>query len=80
MVVNKVPPGMDTAQLREQVEKMYEAEVAAMLPMNYEIVRLASSGIFVNRFPDHPMTQALQQVADARDVVTACCVSEPFSD
>ena len=64
IVVNKVPPGMDTVQLRERVEKAYGAEVAAMLPMNYEIVRLASSGIFVNRFPDHPMTLALKQVAE----------------
>lgn len=63
MVVNKVPPGMDTVQLREKVETTYQAEVAALLPMNFEIVRLASSGIFVNRFPDHPMTLALQQVA-----------------
>ncbi|MDZ4659088.1 MAG: MinD/ParA family protein [Bythopirellula sp.] len=63
MVVNKVPPGMDTVQLREKVESSYQAEVAALLPMNYEIVRLASSGIFVNRYPDHPMTLALQQVA-----------------
>lgn len=63
MVVNKVPPGMDTVQLREKVETTYQAEVAALLPMNYEIVRVASSGIFVNRFPDHPMTLALQQVA-----------------
>ena len=31
--------------------------------MNYEIVRLASSGIFVNRFPDHPMSLGLKQVA-----------------
>jgi MinD-like ATPase involved in chromosome partitioning or flagellar assembly len=64
MVVNKVPPGMDTVQLRERVEKLYQAEVAAVLPLNYEIVRLASSGIFVNRFPDHPMTLALKHVAD----------------
>jgi septum site-determining protein MinD len=63
MVVNKVPPGMDTVQLREKVETTFQAEVAALLPMNFEIVRLASSGIFVNRFPDHPMTLALQQVA-----------------
>jgi MinD-like ATPase involved in chromosome partitioning or flagellar assembly len=54
---------MDTVQLREKVETTYQAEVAALLPMNYEIVRVASSGIFVNRFPDHPMTLALQQVA-----------------
>lgn len=63
MVVNKVPPGMDTVQLREKVETTFRAEVAALLPMNFEIVRLASSGIFVNRFPDHPMATALRQVA-----------------
>ncbi len=63
MVINKVPPGMDTVQLRERVEKTYGAEVAAILPLNHEIVRMASSGIFVNRFPDHPMTLALNQVA-----------------
>ena len=64
MIINKVPPGMDTVQLRKRVEELYQAEVAAILPMNYEIVRLASSGIFVNRFPDHPMTLALKQVAE----------------
>jgi MinD-like ATPase involved in chromosome partitioning or flagellar assembly len=64
IVVNKVPPGMDGPQLRERVEQLYQAEVAALLPMNYEIVRVASSGIFVNRFPEHPMTLALKQVAE----------------
>lgn len=63
MVVNKVPPGMDVVELRKKVEDTYKAEVAALLPLNFEIVRIASSGIFVNRFPDHPMTHALQQVA-----------------
>jgi septum site-determining protein MinD len=64
IVVNKVPPGMDTAQLRERVEAAYSAEVAALLPMNFEIVRVASSGIFVNRYPEHPMTLALKHVAE----------------
>lgn len=64
ILINKVPPNMDVVQLRERVEKAYGAEVAAMLPMNYEIVRLASSGIFVNRYPEHPMTLALKQVAE----------------
>jgi MinD-like ATPase involved in chromosome partitioning or flagellar assembly len=64
ILINKVPPSMDTLQLRERVEKAYGAEVVAMLPMNYEIVRLASSGIFANRYPDHPMTLALNQVAE----------------
>jgi MinD-like ATPase involved in chromosome partitioning or flagellar assembly len=64
IIVNKVPPGMDTVQLRERVEKSYGAEVVATFPLNHEIVRLASSGIFVNRFPDHPMTAALNKVAE----------------
>jgi len=64
ILINKVPPNMDVVQLRERVEKAYGAEVVAMLPLNFEIVRLASSGIFVNRYPDHPMTLALKQVAE----------------
>jgi MinD-like ATPase involved in chromosome partitioning or flagellar assembly len=64
IVVNKVPPGMDTVQLRERVESSYGAEVVATFPLNHEIVRLASSGIFVNRFPDHPMTASLNKVAE----------------
>lgn len=63
ILINKVPPNMDVVQLRERVERAYGAEVAAILPMNYEIVRLASSGIFVNRYPEHPMTLELKQVA-----------------
>lgn len=63
ILVNKVPPGMDTGLLRERVESSYKAEVAALLPMNYDIVRLASGGIFVNRYPEHPWTLGLKQVA-----------------
>lgn len=64
MVVNKVPPGMDVVQLRDRIEQLYQTEVAALCPLNFEIVRVASSSIFVNRFPEHPMTLALQQVAE----------------
>ncbi len=64
LVVNKVPPGMDRGKLREKVESAYDAKVTAMLPLNYEIVRLASAGIFINRYPDHPFSRELQTVAD----------------
>jgi len=65
LIVNKIPPGMDRAALKEKVESAYDAKVIAMLPLNHEIVRLASSGIFVNRFPEHPFTRELQNVVDA---------------
>lgn len=65
LIVNKIPPGMDRVRLKEKVETSYDAKVVAMLPLNHEMVRLASSGIFVNRHPDHPFTRELQVVVDA---------------
>ncbi len=62
LLVNKVAPGTDTQELREKIQSMYQAEVAAVLPLNTEMVRLASGEIFTNRFPDHPFSQELQGV------------------
>ncbi len=63
VVVNKVPDGTDVELIREQVEGAYGAEVAALLPLNMEMSRLGSGGLFVNRFPEHPFTRGLQQLA-----------------
>jgi MinD-like ATPase involved in chromosome partitioning or flagellar assembly len=63
LIVNKVPPGMDINDLREKIKSMYQADVAGILPLNTEMVRLASGEIFTNRFPDHPFSQELQGVA-----------------
>jgi MinD-like ATPase involved in chromosome partitioning or flagellar assembly len=63
VLINKVPPGMDTVALRTQVEALYKAEVAAVLPLSNEMVRNASSDIFVNRYPDHPLSRELAAVA-----------------
>ena len=63
MVVNKVPASLDPAEVKSSVEKIYGCEVAAVLPHSEEMMELASSGIFVLRYPDHPITLALKQVA-----------------
>ncbi len=62
LLVNKIPPGIDTIELREKIQTMFQTEVAAMLPLNTEMVRLASGEIFTNRFPDHPFSQELTGV------------------
>jgi septum site-determining protein MinD len=62
VVVNKVPDGMDAELIREQVEGAYQSEVVALLPLNAEMSRLGSGGLFVNRFPDHPFTRGLQGI------------------
>ena len=45
-------------------EAMYDTEVLAALPLNNEMARLGSGGLFCNRFPDHPFSQALKGVAE----------------
>lgn len=64
LMVNKVPPSMDRDALRQKVEELYKLEVGAVLPLNEEIVNVASGAIFANRFPNHPFTRGLRQVAD----------------
>jgi len=63
LVLNKIPPGMDSNALKQKVEQTYQRRVVGLLPLNHEIVRLASSGIFTNRFPDHPFTLEIQHIA-----------------
>ena len=64
VVVNKVPDGSDPEMIREQVESAYEAEVAAMLPLNLEMSRLGSKGLFINRYPEHPFTRSLTALSE----------------
>jgi MinD-like ATPase involved in chromosome partitioning or flagellar assembly len=64
VVINKIPPLMDLALLKLQVEEAYKAPVIGQLPLNAEIVELASSGIFVNRHPEHPFTREMRRVAE----------------
>jgi septum site-determining protein MinD len=63
VIVNKIPPLMDRTLLREQVEGAYHAPVAGMLPLCAEMAELASSGIFVVKHPDHPLTRELTRIA-----------------
>jgi MinD-like ATPase involved in chromosome partitioning or flagellar assembly len=64
LLVNKVPPSFDVSSVKSQVEQTYDAEVAAVLPHSDEMMTLASAGIFVLRYPDHPVTASLKQVAN----------------
>jgi MinD-like ATPase involved in chromosome partitioning or flagellar assembly len=63
LIVNKVPALFDAADVRARVEQTYSCDVAAVFPHSDEMMALASSGIFALRYPDHPITAALRQVA-----------------
>ena len=63
LIVNKVPAVFDTDDVRARVEQTYRCQVGAVLPHADEMMALASSGLFVLRYPQHPITAALRQVA-----------------
>ena len=60
LIINKVPSGTDPAVLQVQVEGLYQADVAAVLPLSVEMVRNGSGDMFCNRYPDHPLTLELR--------------------
>lgn len=63
LLVNKAPPDVDRAGLAAEVEGAYDCPVLAVLPHDDTLMRLSSAGLFVLRFPDHPLTADLRAVA-----------------
>jgi MinD-like ATPase involved in chromosome partitioning or flagellar assembly len=63
LVVNKTPPILDPAAVQARVEQAYGTPVAGVLPHSDEMMNLASSGIFVLKYPDHPLTALYRQIA-----------------
>jgi MinD-like ATPase involved in chromosome partitioning or flagellar assembly len=64
LVVNKTPQAFNFDEVRARVQQTYNCEVAAVLPHSDEMMALASAGIFVLRYPDHPITGLYKQVAE----------------
>ena len=63
LVVNKVPSMFNSDEVKARVEKTYNCEVAAVLPHSDEMMALASSGIFVVRYPDLKMSRLFADIA-----------------
>jgi MinD-like ATPase involved in chromosome partitioning or flagellar assembly len=64
LVLNKVLPQMNPDAIRKQAEQTFGVPVAGVLPLNEEMVHLASGGIFSLRHPEHPFTQTLRKIAE----------------
>lgn len=63
LIVNKAPLRLELEAIKVKVEHTYGCEVAAVLPHSDELMDLASEGIFVLHYPDHPVTTLYQQTA-----------------
>jgi len=63
LVVNKTPPTLDPEAVKQKVESAYGCRVATVLPHCHEMMHLASEGLFVLRYPDHPLTAQYEHIA-----------------
>lgn len=63
IVVNKVPAVWAADDVRERVERTYQADVGAVIHHADEMMTLASSSIFVIHYPNHAVTQTLRELA-----------------
>ena len=63
LVVNKVLPKLDAANLKHQLQDAYQAPVAGVLPVSEEMIELGSAGIFSLAYPEHPYSQGVREVA-----------------
>lgn len=63
MVVNKVPQTFDFDDLKRRVETIYGNPVGGILPHSDEMMILGSEGVFVQRYPDHAISQTIGQIA-----------------
>ncbi len=68
VIVNKVPAAFDPEDLRARVEQAYGCPVAAVLPHSDEMMVLASGGVFVARYPNHPLTALYRRALDCLDL------------
>lgn len=62
LIINKALSSYDFEALKQQVERIYGAPVAAILPLSEDVARLQSTDIFSLRFPDHPVSEGIRQV------------------
>jgi len=62
LVVNKVPSSVDPAALRADLTRLYEADVAGVLPLSEAVVESASGALFSITQPDDPWSRALGEV------------------
>lgn len=63
LVVNKVLSDFDFGEVKRKVEKTYSCRIAGVLPFSEDMIRLGSAGIFCIRYPDHPFTATIRDIA-----------------
>jgi MinD-like ATPase involved in chromosome partitioning or flagellar assembly/DNA-binding transcriptional ArsR family regulator len=63
LIANQVLPSFSPEDVQQQLEQTYGERVAGVLPFSEEMLQLASSSIFCLHYPNHPLTEKIQAIA-----------------
>lgn len=63
IIVNQTSSNLNFSQVKQEVAATYGCDVLGVLPHSEDLAALASRQIFVKRYPEHPFTQTLEQIA-----------------
>ena len=63
LVMNKVLPDFDFEDVKRQMQSTYDTQVAGLLPISMDMLRLASSGIFCLREPEHDISKEIRNIS-----------------
>ncbi|MDD2922193.1 MAG: MinD/ParA family protein [Anaerolineales bacterium] len=65
LMVNKALPKYDPVAVKKEIETLFNAPVAGVLPLSFDMADNASSDLFSLRFPEHEWSKGLRGVAQA---------------
>jgi MinD-like ATPase involved in chromosome partitioning or flagellar assembly len=63
LIINKLPSVFDSNEVKAKVEGIYNCPVAGVIPHSDDMMALASGGIFTLRYPDHPVSERIREIA-----------------
>jgi len=63
LLMNKVPDRFDRTETMERAREAFRCPVIGVLPHSDDMMALASDGIFVERYPDHPLSREMAVIA-----------------
>ncbi|MBD2620190.1 MAG: MinD/ParA family protein [Microcystis sp. M54BS1] len=67
LVVNKIVDRYNFGELRQQIESTHKIPIVGMMPDASDMLQLASKGLFVLKYPNHPISLVLKQIAEQID-------------
>ena len=62
LIANKVYARLDPAELRARLQEVFRHEIIGMIPLSEDFAELASEGLFVHRYPEHPISLEIRDI------------------